>query len=142
RPVEARLRRSCGIDRFAAGGNSMTKDTPSVLTEWLLQAEKVAGSLSGRLKSLSRSIQTAADAIRARPDLDEVGSELRQLSQLEDRRLGIMGSLSDLYEHQLLTLESDARSRLRGQGWFVDGEWPQLIVQRGVDVEYDAATGV
>jgi hypothetical protein len=115
----------------------MTKSTPSVLAEWLLEAEKVASALSVRLKSLSRSIQTAAGAIRARPELDEVGSELRQLSQLENRRLVIMESLSDLYEHQLLTLEGDTRSRLREEGWFVDGEWPQLIVQRGVDVEYD-----
>jgi hypothetical protein len=66
-----------------------------------------ASQVLSRLKTASEAVQATSQKLRA--DADAAFSEL----------------------------ESDLRDSLRARGWQCDGQWPNFIVQRGVDVKID-----
>src|SRR5512135_3798189 len=101
----------------------------------LASACLTTGTLVKRgLRTISSAGVEAEDVAKFLDTLAERVTSLRStLTPLDD--------LQDTYhkkaESQALELEADFREACKGRGWRVDGQWPAIIVERGVNVEID-----
>lgn len=60
------------------------------------------------------------------------------LPELEATRQQLLTAWASVAERELSQLEAELRDRCATRGWRIEGQWPKLIVERGIDVFIDS----
>jgi hypothetical protein len=112
-----------GYEGVAGWAAEIEKAASTVITQ-ARAVVKVAGGASPQLEELAGHI-------------DGVQRSLQRLVTLGAETAGYIEHVSELKTRAIMVVESAVRDRLTREGWRVDGEWPQLFLERGLELSYD-----
>ena len=108
---------------------------------------EAAAKAATELKALGQSLAKSATRILAANGIEAVASAVNGTAEVLARfeevskefRL-IANDVQAKAEAAFSELEADLRDALRARGWQCDGQWPNFIVERAVDVKIDEST--
>ena len=72
--------------------------------------------------------------------LESVGTATRPYPELEQTRASLLSSWGEIAARGFLQLEARLRDLAKERGWRLEGQWPELYVERGIRVEVDEKT--
>jgi hypothetical protein len=91
-------------------------------------------------KAIARASALAAkatDCTEAARFLEEASAGVRRVGESMPRLEHVRSELGKYASRELAELEEELRSACRERGWSIDGQWPNFVVSRGVDVRID-----
>jgi hypothetical protein len=103
-------------------------------------AEKVATELKMLAQSLSRAtsrILSSTGIPELARTMSDVAKTLQRVEQLSEAFLPVLRAVQEKADAEFSELEADLRDALRAKGWQCDGQWPNFIVERALDVKID-----
>lgn len=129
-------------DTSSSGGASGHEDRQgghSLLNDWIASVSQASGELRRLLLEYRRLTRSGAvnDPYVVASWLRERAPGFKWAKRLEAPLEPMIEVFEETAREALLSLEADLREAMKGNGWTVDGQWPQFYIQRVVRLEID-----
>jgi hypothetical protein len=106
--------------------------------EWIEALTKRSTALAGMSRLCKKILKgRAEDAAAMVGWLESVAPATAGLPDLEQSRVLLLDKWKSAASQEFLKIEADLREAGRARGWQIDGQWPDLYVERGILVHVD-----
>src|SRR4051812_48698671 len=104
----------------------------------IAQIEKQVSAITNSLKEIRRGASAPSDVlVRA---LQTVSAKLEVLAGLKESVQREVDEIARRDEMEFLQLEANLRDAASQRDWRVEGQWPALYIQRGIDLTVNEST--
>jgi hypothetical protein len=108
--------------------------------EYVIHTRELIETLTKRSVGLAGVLRICKRILKGRTEdaaamvgwLESVAPATADLPDLEQRRVLLLDQWRSAASQEFLKIEADLRDACRTRGWQIDGQWPDLYVERGI----------
>jgi hypothetical protein len=105
---------------------------------------EAATKIAMELKLLGQSLARVASRILSTNGIEQVARAmhgasdvLNRIEETSTKYQSVLREVQSETDQAFAELEADLRDALRAKGWRIDGQWPNFIIERALDVRID-----
>lgn len=110
------------------------RDTRDLIEALTKRSAGLAGVLATYKKILKGRTEDAAAMVGW---IESVAAATAGFPDLEQKRIALLDRWRSVASQEFLKIEADLRDACRTRGWQIDGQWPDLYVERAILVHVD-----